>query len=168
MNRNAKVGWQSLSSRITGLSLFGFGGNWSAPEPERVVVRDIITVLEDRRALYVQAVWEQPDYVIQSVLRIREELTSGLQRIADGSPAKEAFRVMRAACRDFLNLPSTKALEGHRGMLRGGSMWEEEEFFVGLGQLRGVFGQQLAVLGYLYGIDIEPQLASILPPKVEE
>jgi hypothetical protein len=43
-------------------------------------------------------------------------------------------------------------------------MWEQEEFFIGLGRLRSIFGQQLAILGYLYGIDIEEQLAAILPP----
>lgn len=43
--------------------------------------------------------------------------------------------------------------------------YQQEEFFVGLGKLRSVFGQQLAVLGYLYGVDIEADLASILPPE---
>jgi hypothetical protein len=35
---------------------------------------------------------------------------------------------------------------------------------IGLGKLRSVFGQQLALLGYLYGVDIEEQLAQTLPP----
>jgi hypothetical protein len=29
-------------------------------------------------------------------------------------------------------------------------------------------GQQLAVLGYLYGVDIEESLATILPPGAEK
>jgi hypothetical protein len=46
--------------------------------------------------------------------------------------------------------------------------YQQEEFFVGLGKLRAPFGQQLAILGYLYGIDIEEQLAAILPPIGEK
>ena len=46
--------------------------------------------------------------------------------------------------------------------------YQQEEFFVGLGKLRAIFGQQLAVLGYLYGVDIEESLATILPPEAEK
>ena len=47
----------------------------------------------------------------------------------------------------------------------GDHMWEQEQFFIELGKLRAVFGQQLALLGYLYGVDIEESLAAILPPE---
>jgi hypothetical protein len=148
--------------------MLGFGASWRAPEPERVVVRDVITALEDKRALYSQAVWEEPSHVVQSLLKIRDELTNGLKRVGDSSPAKDAFRIMRASCRDFLTLTSAKAYEQKRGMMRGDHMWEQEQFFVELGKLRAVFGQQLAVIGYLYGMDIEESLASILPPEAEK
>ncbi len=41
----------------------------------------------------------------------------------------------------------------------------EDNFFAALGKLRGIFGQQLADIAYLYRIDLEEQLASILPPE---
>jgi hypothetical protein len=123
--------------------------------------------LEDSRALYSQAVWEEPSHVVQSLFKIRDELTTGLKRVGDNSPAKEAFRIMRAACRDFLTLTSAKAQEQNRGMMRE-TGYQQEEFFVGLGTLRATFGQQLAVLGYLYGVDIEESLATILPPEAEK
>jgi Family of unknown function (DUF6650) len=163
--KRARVQSQSLASRLAGVSILGFGASWKAPEPERVVVRDVITALEDKRALYSQAVWEEPHHVVQSLLKIRDELTAGLKRTGDNSPAKDAFRIMRAACRDFLTLTSAKAYEQNRGMMRGDHIWEQEQFFIELGKLRSVFGQQLAVLGYLYGVDIEESLATILPPE---
>lgn len=166
--KKAKVKAISLASRLSGISILSFGASWKAPEPERVVVRDVITALEDKRALYSQAVWEEPSHVVQSILDIREELTSGLKRVGDSSPAKQAFRLMRASCRDFLTLTSAKAYEQKRGMMRGDAMWEQEQFFIELGKLRAVFGQQLAVLGYLYGVDIEASLASILPPEPDK
>ena len=163
--KRAKVQSRSLASRLAGVSVLGFGASWKAPEPERVVVRDVITALEDKRALYSQAVWEEPSHVVQSLFKIRDELTSGLKRVGDNSPAKDAFRIMRASCRDFLTLTSAKAYEQNRGMMRGDHMWEQEQFFIELGKLRSVFGNQLAVLGYLYGVDIEESLAAILPPE---
>jgi hypothetical protein len=165
--KRARVQSQSLASRLAGVSILGFGASWKAPEPERVVVRDVITMLEDRRALYSQAVWEEPSHVVQSLFKIRDELTSGLKRIGDSSPAKDAFCIMRAACRDFLTLHSVQAQEHNRGMMHE-TGYQQEEFFVGLGKLRATFGQQLAVLGYLYGVDIEESLAEILPPEAKK
>ncbi len=166
--KRAKVQSQSLASRLAGVSMLGFGASWKAPEPERVVVRDVITVLEDKRALYSQAVWEEPSHVIQSLLKIRDELTNGLKRVGDRSPAKDAFRIMRTSCRDFLTLTSATAYENRPGTMRGDHMWEQEQFFIELGKLRAVFGQQLAVLGYLYSVDIEEDLTAILPPEAED
>ena len=166
--KKVRIQSRSLASRLAGVSILGFGASWKAPEPERVVVRGVITMLEDRRALYSQAVWEEPAHVVQSLLSIRDELTGGLQRVGDNSPAKEAFRIMRTSCRTFLTLTSARAYEQHRGMMRGDHIWEQEQFFIELGKLRSTFGQQLAVLGYLYAIDIEESLAEILPPDVRD
>jgi uncharacterized protein DUF6650 len=160
--KRAKVQSQSLLNRLGGISAFGFGVSFKAPEPERQVVRDVITSLEDRRALYVSAISEQPDHVVKSIIEIRHELTAGLKRVGDKSPAKEAFRIMRAACRDFLAHPVMQ--ESNQGMLHQRGLYQQEEFLLGIGKLRSTFGQQIALLGYLYGIDIEEQLASTLPP----
>jgi hypothetical protein len=103
--KKARVQSQSLASRLAGVSILGFGAGWKAPEPERVVVRDVITMLED----YSHAVWEEPSHVVQSLFKVRDELTNGLKRVGDTSPAKEAFRIMRAACREFLTLHSVQA-----------------------------------------------------------
>lgn len=125
-------------------------------------MRDVITALEDKRALYVSAVCEQPDHVVKSIMEMRHELTAGLKRVGDKSPARDAFGVMRAACREFLTHPAIHDEGG--GMLHHRGLYQQEEFLLGLGKLRSIFGQQLALLGYLYGIDIVAQLASTLPP----
>jgi hypothetical protein len=49
-------------------------------------------------------------------------------------------------------------------MLHRWGLYQQEEFLLGIGKLRSIFGQQIALFGYLYGIDIEEQLASTLPP----
>src|SRR3974390_2855750 len=127
--KKAKVQSRSLASRLAGVSILGFGASWKAPEPERVVVRDVITMLEDRRAPSSPTHWEEQSQVVQSLFKIRDELTNGLKRVGDNSPAKDAFRIMRAACRDFLTLHSVQAQEHNRGMMRE-TGYTQEEFFV--------------------------------------
>lgn len=165
MSKRVVVRSKSLLSRLNGISVLGFGANFNVPEPDRVIVRDVITAMEDRRALYISAVMEQPEFVVKSVLSIREELTEGLKRISDGSPAKAAFRTMRAACRDFLENPAISGDKAQSPMLFNRGYWQQEEFLIGLGKLRAVFGQQIAEISYLYGVDVEEHLASILPPE---
>ena len=185
--KHARIEAKTLGSRLSGLSIMGFGASWKAPEPERDVVRSVINVLEDKRALYVDYDLEIREQVNQSLVEIRKILTDGINRVSDSSPAAEAFRLMRAACRDFLTQPHSDPLLGRAlgrlevppplGVSGGGKTQtarrirferiesNEDNFFAALGKLRGIFGQQLAFLGYLYRIDLEKDLASILPPE---
>lgn len=164
----AAIEFRSLASRLAGVSILGFGATFKAPEPERTVVRDVLTELEEKRALFSGAVWEEPAHVVASIQKIREILTNGLKRVGDNSPARDAFRIMRASRREFLKLHVSKSFENKPEMMRhhgrDGQIWEQEEFFIGLGKFRQIFGQQIATLGYLYRIDIEADMASILPP----
>lgn len=167
MPGRTRVQSKSLKSRLGGFSTLSVEESFKAPTHDRLIARDIITSLEDKRALYVSSISEQPEYVVQSILQMRQELTGGLQRISDGSPAEAAFRIMRAACRDFLENPAVKG-EQQSEMLFNRGHWQQEEFLLGLGKLRSVFGQQIAQIGYLYGVDIEEQLSTILPPLAIE
>lgn len=158
-----KIKAKSLLGRIGGVSAFGLGVSWKAPESDRAVVRDVLTFLEDRRALYVGAIMEQPDHVVASVLRMRDELTAALKRVSDDSPAKQSFRVMRAACREF---PSEVGGGPHQG--RHWGEFAQEQFLLALGRLRGVMGHHVAALAQGYSIDVEEHLAAILPPAPSE
>jgi len=66
---------------------------------------------------------------------------------------------MRAACRKFLN----KVQRPSRERYRLGS-----DFIDALGELRALFGIHVARLACAYDIDVEKDLASILPPEPEE
>jgi hypothetical protein len=152
-------------SRLGGISAFGFGMSFKPTEADRTVVRDLLTGMEDRRALFVQAIWEQPQYVLQSVQQIRTELTDTLRRLGEDSSAAAACRSMRGACRDFVTKfdgGKMKDMDQYFGRDRN-----SEEFLIGLGALRAVFGQQIALLSHMYAIDLEEQLAGILPPIPE-
>jgi hypothetical protein len=160
--KKAAIKSKSLLSRLGGVSAFGFGVSFKPTEADRTIVRELLTFLEDRRALFVQAIWEQPDHVVQSVQQIRTELTNALKRLGEKSPAAEACRLMRGACRDFVSKVGETALRPEEIRLAQG--WQGENFLIALGALRATFGQQIALLAHLYEVDLEEHLAAILPP----
>lgn len=165
MLKKARLKSKTLLSRLGGFSAFGFGVSFKPPEADRTIVRELLTFLEDRRALFVEAIWEQPTHVVQSVMKMRAELTNAIKRLGEGSPGERACRLMRSACRDFLN----QVQEGGRRELDW-ALWRSaqgETFLLELGKLRATFGQQIALLAHLYDIDLEEQIASILPPIPE-
>ena len=62
---------------------------------------------------------------------------------------------MRAACREYLD--ETRQ-----------HMSPMFSFLIALGKLRSLFGVNIAYLAIEYGIDIEGELASIIPPQFKE
>ena len=162
----SKVLARSLASRLTGFSIPIFGVQWNPPIDERKVVRRLIRALEDRRVLFVPLNLEEPRQVTDSVLEIRGLLTTALQDVPDDSAAAGPLRAMRAACRRFLEEPRPEFPHVSRRRLRPDHDRDEAgpSFFVALGELRATFGLHVATLACGYGIDVEEELASILPP----
>jgi hypothetical protein len=78
--KKGRIKAQSLAGRIGGFSALGFGMSVKLPEPERDIVKRVITALEDRRALYVDYNLEIPDDVIRSLESIRQEITAALAK----------------------------------------------------------------------------------------
>lgn len=165
LTKKGRIAAKSLASRLTGFSLPFFGVQWTPPADEREIVRALLTALEDRRVLFVPYHLEVVSQVASSLLQIREILTKSLQALSETSRAAGSVRAMRAACRRFLEEPAPD----YRNLMRwhGGRLVDEEEggpsFFVALGELRATFGTHIAALAYQYDLDIEADLASILP-----
>ena len=153
--KTMKIKYKKLAKSLTGISTPFFGVSWNPPETDREIVRRLITFLEDRRALYNPYNIETPMFVGQSLIEIRKELTSLLQRIGDNREISPHLRAMRAACRKYLNEV------GNRDKPR--FHYGKFETFAALGELRAVFGIHVAQLAVKYGIDVEDELASILP-----
>ena len=143
--------YKELASRLNGVQIPIFGVQWVPTEPERKVVRDVLTFFEDRRVLYNPCAWELAQEVSDSVLRIREVLTDAIQRLGEDSHAAPAMRAMRAACREYLD---------------GSRHHFSHDLSIGLGRLRALFGLQIAFLAIQYGINLEDDLASIIPPEL--
>ncbi|HYC61113.1 MAG TPA: DUF6650 family protein [Thermoanaerobaculia bacterium] len=161
--------FNDITSRLTGISIPIFGISWTPPASERDAAKRVVTFLEDRRVLYNPSELEVPEHCVMSIVDMRRHLTDDLQKIdADGELAKQ-LRAMRAACRKFLDtvqVPNEYYDIVEHGFTRGHfASWV---FLSALGELRGVFGLHLAQIAAAYGLDVEDDLASILPAQDHE
>lgn len=169
ITQKGRIAAKSLVHRLSGFSLPFFGIQWTPPADEREIVRGLLTALEDRRVLFVPYHLEVVSQVTSSVLQMRETLTKTLQALPETSRAVGSIRAMRTACRRFLEEP----MPDFRNLMRwhGGRHADDGEgspsFFVALGELRATFGTHIAAFAYQYGLDVEPELASILPSSDE-
>ena len=158
--------FQEILARLTGLSSPVFGVSWDPPEPHVKVARRVVAFLEDRRVLFVPSEMEVPDHCVRSLLEIRRFLTRELQSLDAGSELADSLRAMRAACRKFTDTVGARSeivvFGAHLGH------WASWEFNGALGELRGVFGIHIARLAAAHGLDVEGDLAKILPATAEE
>jgi Family of unknown function (DUF6650) len=110
---------------------------------------------------------EVPYHCVESVLRIRDFLTSELGKLDSEKGIARSLRAMRAACRKFLSTVEADdrciiqfgADQGHY------ASWI---FNGAVGELRGVFGIHIAALAASHGLDVEGELASILPAPADD
>ncbi len=153
-----------LLSRITGISTPFVGLSWTPPQKDADFAHRVITFLEDKRALYVPYDDERIVFVTESILQIRERLTEFLDELDSSSELQQPIRAMRDVCRDFLSVTQdihhrivSNAIFKHE--------WDRDtvKYFVELGKLRSTFGLHIAQIAIDYSIEVDEQLAVILP-----
>jgi len=162
MSKKRRIPFSDIAHRITGISTPVFGVSWNPPEDRRQIVRRLVAFLEDRRALYADFHMEYGSWVEKSVLEMRAELTDVLKTCSDDDMLAGPIRAMRAACRKFLDEM------GHPGRPPRMLYPHEAAMWQALGEMRAIFGLHLARLCSAYGVDVEPELASIFPTADEE
>jgi hypothetical protein len=90
-------------------------------------------------------------------------LTDELNTLNVDSELARSLRAMRAACRKFLDtVQDDERILDYGGHHNHFASWT---FNGALGELRGVFGIHIAQLAAEYGLDVEDDLAEILPGK---
>jgi hypothetical protein len=155
----------AIARRITGISVPSGGVQWADPGPSDAgIVRRFMLFLEDRRVLYNPMDLEVVSQVEASVHAIREECTKTLQALPPDVFASIPLRLVRAAARRFQD-------DQHEEFRFFDEQWhargETPGFFAALGAFRATVGLQVALLIAYYDIDIEGDLATVLP-ELEE
>jgi hypothetical protein len=132
------------------------------------MARRLITFLEDRRVLFALPEMENPAHCVESVLKIREYLTTELAAAPESGELAQHLPALRGACRKFLNTvtpllehPTWLPSAAHAGHY---ATWV---FYSALGELRAQFGIHIALIAAKFNLDVEDELASIFPEEAE-
>lgn len=155
--------FKDIAARLTGFSVPVFGISWQPGALERDEAQRLIAFLEDRRVLYIPSDIEVPEHCLSSVQEIRRFLTDLIGRVRSESDLVLSARAMRGECRKFVERVEDLDLR----LARQWGHYQSWIFADALGQLRGMFGVHIASICTRYGIDIESQLAEILPASID-
>jgi hypothetical protein len=159
--------FSEIASRLSGISCPLFGVSWEPATSDVAVARQVIAFLEDRRVLYEPSEVEVAEHCVTSVIQIRATITSLIGAGGFGQELAEHLRAIRAACRDFLKQIHAQVENDddlwrsrYSGYPSGLDDWNLNQ---ALGRLRGLVGVHVAQIAVRYGVDVEDDLASILP-----
>jgi uncharacterized protein DUF6650 len=160
------MNFSEIGQRINGIGIstpiFGFSVNWNPPESAKHIAREVIIYLENRRVLYDPYNVQLAAYCVPSVIEMRQVLTDQITASSSDADLEKNLRAMRGACRTFLEkvvIPPAVSHPSH-----GFSDPKDPLVLIGaLAELRATFGLYIGILAAKYGIDIEEDLASILP-----
>ncbi|TQQ11462.1 DUF6650 family protein [Vibrio cholerae] len=148
---------KSILKNITGISCPIFGIQWNAPVDEINLATTFVKDLGDHRVLFNPVHMERSDSCVNSVDIIRQLISEALAEAKDKSPLSKALKRMRRACHAFQNEVASPHYQAVETPVRN-SILERE-----LSNLRLKFGESLAEISVSYDIDIEDELASIIP-----
>lgn len=149
--------YHQILKRYTGFTCPIFGLQWDASASDTEVARDVVAELEDRRVLYAPIQMEEADRYLQAIGEIRDLLSDPLNDVEYQSPLDNQVRKMRRAARRFIDRVGhsgfdTFVLPVQRSILRRE-----------LARLREKFGEAVAELSISHGVEVDDDLASIIP-----
>jgi hypothetical protein len=147
---------RELVTRLTGIKTPIGGVDWQPPLEEQNKARELLTYLAEQRVLsdrYDRAIGS---FVVQSIVDLRGRLRSEIEGLPANSVLWEGLHVMHAACRRFL--------EENQSPRSGYGPPYEAQLHSTLGELRALFGIHIARIACAYDLEVEADLAGILPP----
>lgn len=155
---NKILRFKDILSKISGVSTAIAGVQWQTSKSELACAKSVINYLEDRRVLYNPTELEMPHHCLNSVNEIMHFLTSEIDGLKDQSNLKLNLKIMRAACRRFLD-------SSPEPVNRFPNSYDSWVFYSNLGELRGVFGLCLREIVLNFELAVENDLAMIMPAE---
>ncbi len=154
--------FSEIVSRLNSIGTPFASVGWVPARADAAIARKVIRFLEDRRMLFNACAEEAPYHCYLSALEIRRTLTEDLAEVTEGTELFKHLTGIRAACRTFLNrAPSSEdGFDLHdRYSIRSG------QFFIALGELRATIGFHVALMAAKWKINVEQDLARVLPGR---
>jgi hypothetical protein len=150
-----------IKPKSLSFSIFGASTAWELGKTNKDIARRTIRFLEDRRLLFGARGQHANDtlYCVHSTIEIRKFLNDQLQNENPGKVLRQALQEMRAACRRFLD---------HAGPNAENFQTDRTQCLIAVGELRTTFGFYLGALAVRYRLDVDEDLASILPPQADQ
>lgn len=149
--------FKEILSRVTGVSIPIFGIQWQPTPPHVKVARDLMRELEDKRVLYRPEGMEGSSHCVNSVSEMRQMLTTSMQQVDTDSPLYRQLQKIRRACRSFCDIVGSQKFDQAPSPVQRSLLSRE------LTKLRQVAGASIGAIAIAYGLDVEDELASVIP-----
>ena len=163
--------YQKIVDRLNGFETPIFERTMTPSEEERKTVRGLLAFLEDRMALYGNPEREITDRLIGSIADIRRRLTEVLSTGELPATITELLKPIRADCRDFLKAAEIGDVEARHLIVPSDPDNQRPlrpAAFFALKALRDTAGHNIGLLAVRYGIDVEDQIAHLIPDSYVE
>ncbi len=152
--------WSEILSHLNQIGIGPVSFGWVSIEADHVRARKIIRFLEDRRMLFNDCADEDIGHCIISAEEIRKRMTAELEDLPESSALLPHLRAMRTSARRFMDrFPQGS----YRHFNRDDLPLQRMAVYIYLGQLRSEVGFQVALLASRWQIDVEDDLARVLP-----
>lgn len=149
--------FKEILTLLTGFSVPIFGVQWKPVTAQVTVARNLLTELEDRRVLYRPYEMEGASACVHSVLDMRQTLTATLKQIDSSSPLRKQIQKIRRACREFCDVVGAPKFDAAPIPVQRSLLTRE------LARLRQSVGEAVGSIAIAYGLNVEDELASIIP-----
>lgn len=149
---------QVIKLKAFTFSLFGASVTWEMTKRNKEIAQGIIRYLEDRRLLFGPRGQHpnDPIYCLKSAQGLRTYLGEQFETGEPGKALTQAIQEMRRACRNFIDRAGPEAATFQE---------DRDSFIAAASELRTTLGFYVAALASRYGLSVDDDLASILPPR---
>nr|WP_028047898.1 hypothetical protein [Cellulomonas sp. URHE0023] len=124
--------------------------DWEYLDGDSEIARRVVSILEDRRMLWLEYAWETPSECADSASRTRTELTAQINTLGIGRDLAQTLKEIRSLFADYMTDMPRLDFNGLE---------------VALGVLRRGVGERLAVIVSKYQLDVDERLATIIPDQ---
>ena len=152
--------FKDLIRRITGVGVPIFSIQWDPPPDEKRIAGRVLDTLANRRIFYVAYHLENEHACLDSANDLRDQLKQHLDESPLESIVYQHTKILQAAARKLVTeLEELIRISPPQQVMAS-------RFYDTLHDFRSKAGHSVACLAAAYGLDVEDELATIVPYKI--